>query len=95
MTDFDEEEPAHGFKGVIATIMLGEFGSVFGEVIEPFDVSLVQEPILIAAVAPFGEVLVGDGLVIEFIGQQFFGFGEGVEPFEEFGALFAVCEALI
>jgi hypothetical protein len=45
-----------------------------------------EEPVAEAAVFPFGEVLFGDGTVIEVGGEDGFGLGEGVEPGEdEFG----------
>lgn len=66
LADFDEEEAAHGFEGVVAAVVFGEFGSVFGKVIEPFQVPLMLEPILVAAAPPFGEVLVGNGAAFKF-----------------------------
>ena len=95
LADFDDEYPAHGFEGVAAVFVLGEFGFVLAEVIEPVDALLLLEPILVAGAPPFGEVLVGDGPAFKFFSQQLFGFGKGIEPFEEFGALFAVFEATI
>ena len=56
---------------------------------------LIGAPILVAAVAPVGEVGFGDGLVIEFFGEEFFGLGEAIKPLQEFGALLAVFEAAV
>lgn len=75
--------------------MLGDFFFLFGEAAEPFEALLVEEPVLVAAVSPFGEVLVGDGFCGEKFGEDLFGFREFVEPWEDGSAHFAVEEALI
>lgn len=46
----------------------------------------LEEPIAETALFPLREILFGDGIVIEISGDDGFGFGEGVEPWEdEFG----------
>ena len=71
LADFKDEVTADGFVGVAAAVVLFEFFFVFGEVFEPIDALLVEEPILIAGAAPFGEVLVGDGFACEVFGEDF------------------------
>ena len=34
-------------------------------------------------------------MVVEFLGEEFLGFGKAVQPFQKFGALFAVFEAAV
>ena len=43
----------------------------------------MEEPIAEAALFPFGEVLFGDGTVIEIDSEDGFDFGERVEPGED------------
>ena len=95
LADFKDEVTAHGFVGVAAAVVLFEFFFVFGEVFEPIDALLVQEPILIAGAAPFGEVLVGDGVAFEALGEDFLGLREVVEPRQDVAAEMAVVEALV
>ena len=75
LADFDDEYPAHGFEGVVALVVLGEFGFVLAEVIEPLEALLLLEPIDVAAFFPFGEVLGADGFAFELFGQDSFGSG--------------------
>ena len=56
---------------------------------------VLEEPIAEAALFPFGEVLFGDGAVVEVGGEDGFDFGEGVEPREEGFAILALFEALV
>ena len=95
LADFKDEEAAHGFMGVVATVVGVGFGGLFGEAIEPFESLLVPKPILIAAAAPFGEVLVGNGFAGEKVGEDGLGFREMVQPFENGASEFAVVKALI
>jgi len=81
LADFDDEYPAHGFEGVAAVFVLGEFGFVLAEVIEPVDALLLLEPVVVAGAPPFGEVLVGDGVSVEEFSEDGFGFGKLVDPF--------------
>ena len=54
---------------------------------------LEAEPVLMAALAPFGEVLFGDGVAIEIFFEDFLNFFGSVEPGDDFGAGLAVFEA--
>ncbi len=44
---------------------------------------ILEEPVAVAALFPFGEVLFGDGVVVEMLRRNGFGFEEGVEPGED------------
>jgi hypothetical protein len=94
LADFKEEDAAHGLVGV-ATFAFFEGGFLFGEAIVPFEALLDLEPILVAGVSPFGEVLVVDGFSLEEFGEDAFGFREFVEPGENGFAEFAVVEAAV
>ena len=95
LAGFDDEDAAHGFVGVAAFVVLGEFGFVFGEAIEPFLTVLLLEPVLVAAAPPFGEVLVGDGFSVEEFGHDGFGFWKRVQPREDGATDLTVFEAAI
>ena len=95
LADFDDDAAAEGFEGVGAGVVFLDLGILFGDAVEPFDAFLVFEPIFVAAEAPFGEVLVGDGFAFEEVGEDLFGFGEVVEPFENGAAEFAAIEAVV
>jgi hypothetical protein len=43
---------------------------------------ILEKPVAEAAMFPFGEVLFGDGAVVEVGGEEGFDFGKGVEPRE-------------
>jgi hypothetical protein len=43
---------------------------------------VLEEPVTEAALFPFGEVLFGDGAVVEVCGEDGFDFGERVKPGE-------------
>jgi hypothetical protein len=51
----------------------------FGE-LEELGGVVLEEPIAEAALFPFGEVLFGDGAVVEVGGEDGFDFGDGIEP---------------
>ena len=75
--------------------MCFEFGVFFVEAAEPLDSVLVEEPILMAGGAPFGEVLMGDGFAVEDVSEDGFGFGQIIYPRENGAAKFAVVEAAV
>lgn len=80
------------FPGTEAGVQgIGLFGELKGEVAGFPEF----EPVLIAALAPFGEVLLGDGAAAKEFGEDTLDFGEGVEPGEELGAGGAVIDALV
>ena len=80
------------FPGV--NVRLRESG-LFGKSEDEVAGFLEFDPILIPARAPFGEVLLGDGFAVEFLGHGVLDFGEAVEPADEFGAGLAIGEALV
>ena len=92
--DADQEKSAHGFEAV-GFVVVFEFEFVFGEVIIPFHIVLVLEPILVTGGAPFGKVLVGDGLAVEELGEDGFGFGQIVNPGEDGAAELAFLKAVV
>ncbi len=73
----------------------GELGGVGGEFAGGFEEFLGGKPVEEAAVVPFGEVLGADGDAGEVFGEDGLDFGEGVEPFNQVHAGFAVVEALV
>jgi hypothetical protein len=95
VAEFEEEVVAHGFEGIVAFVVLLDVGFFFGEAVEPVDALLVEEPVLVAGAAPFGEILVGDGFAAKEFGHDFFGFGQAVDPREDGAAEFAVVEAAV
>jgi hypothetical protein len=56
---------------------------VGGEKLEELGGVVLEEPVAVAALFPFGEVLFGDGAAVEFGGEDGFDFGERVEPGED------------
>src|SRR5216683_7009043 len=56
---------------------------------------LADEPVAVAALFPFGKIGRVDGLTVEFGGQNGADFQQGVEPFEEGLAFFAVAKAAV
>jgi hypothetical protein len=93
--DFVDEIIAEGFEGVFAIVVFLDFSFFFGEAVEPGDALLVEEPVLVAGMAPFGEVLVPDGFAIEEFGHYSFGFGAAVNPRKDGAANFTVVEAAV
>ena len=65
------------------------------EVVDHGESVLANLPVAVAAVFPFGEVAGSDGMVFKVFFENGFDFGEGVEPFENGFALFAVVKAAI
>jgi len=95
LAEFEKEVVAHGFEGVVAFVVLLDVGFFFGETMEPVDALLVEEPVLVAGAAPFGEILMGDGFAIEEFGHDFPGFGQTIHPRENGAAEFAIVEAAV
>jgi len=93
--DFIQELKGHGFVAVGAAVLVVDFGFFVGEAAVPFEALLVLEPVLVAGVAPFGEVLVGDGFAAVEFGQDLFGFGQFIYPRDDGAAEFAVVEAVV
>lgn len=54
-----------------------------GDELEELGGLVLEEPIAEAALFPFGEVLFGDGAVVEIDSEDGFDFGERVEPGED------------
>jgi hypothetical protein len=82
-------------RGKAACASLSEVTSVLAEVFDGIDVLLLAEPALVAALTPIGHVLFGDGLALEFGGEDFFDDGEFVEPGEDLGVAVTIEEALV
>ena len=95
LADFKDEEATDGFVGVGAAVVLAGFDVFFFEAIELGEAILVKEPVLVAGGAPFGEVLVGDGVAVEYFGEDFFSFWKFVDPGEDGAAELAVVEAVV
>ena len=55
-----------------------EGGTGFGDVLDAGLAGLVFAPILITALTPVGEIGGGDGFIVEFLGEEFAGFGQSV-----------------
>jgi hypothetical protein len=73
----------------------GEFGGVGGKCAGGFQKFLGGEPVEVAAIVPFGEVLGTDGDAGEVFGEEGLDFGEAIEPLNEVHTGFAVVEALV
>ena len=92
--EFGDGDAGEVFKEIAGFGSL-QCGAGFGDALDAGFAGLIRQPILVATVAPVGEVGFGDRLVIEFFGEKFFGLGEAIQPAEEFGALLAVLEAAV
>jgi len=92
--EFSDGEAGEVFKK-IAGFGLLEGSAGFGDALDVRYASLVFAPVLKAAEAPIGKVGSSDGFVVEFLGEEFAGFGERIQPFKKFGALFAVFKAMV
>ena len=96
--EFDEFGSKEGGEVVGEALMAGLFGEVLGSFDElpgEGEGLLLAQPVLMAAVAPFGEVLGGDGAAIEVFEEDGFDVLEFMEPSEDFGGGFAIDEALV
>ena len=65
------------------------------EVIDDSESVLANEPIAVTAVLPFGEIAGSDGPAFEVMLEDRLNFSEGVEPFKNGLALFAVLDAMV
>ena len=81
------------FEEIAGAFIVFEFGALFGQVAEIFLAVLVTEPILIAALAPFGEVLLADRIPSEDGVEEFIRLRQFIDPGEHGCAEFAVEEA--
>ena len=64
-----------------------------GEVVGVVPDFFVDEPVLVTALTPVGEVLFGDGAVVEELGEGFLDLRQGVEPLDEDFAFGAILQA--
>ena len=90
---FGGEEGGEAVGEAFVAELIGEFAGVFDELGGEGEGLLLAEPVLIAALAPFGEVLFRDLGINEEVCQDGLGDAVLIEPFEDFGAGFAVFEA--
>jgi hypothetical protein len=60
---------------------------------DEFAGSFKPQPILVAALFPVGEILLGDGASLKVVAEPFLDDHMGVEPFDDLAARFAVFEA--
>jgi hypothetical protein len=68
---------------------------VFLEAVGDFLGFELGAPVAIAALFPFGEVLLGDGFGFEVLLEDGFRFGEGIEPADEIFLGIAFVEAVV
>lgn len=92
---FGEDEAGEVFEKVFGPFVPFQFFALLVHLLEAFLPVPVAEPILIAAVPPFGEVLLGNGFANEKLSKDFFGLGQFVEPAQQGGSDFAVEQTLI
>lgn len=92
---FDEFAGGNGSSGggEVARASPREPVGVVGKVFGGNDVLFLIKPTLVAALTPVGHVLFGDGLALEFGGEDFFDDGEFVEPGEDFGVALTIEDA--
>ena len=62
---------------------LAQFVNVFDDILPSSDAVASGCPVGKAAFAPFGDILGADGFAGELLGDNFLGFGQGVEPGED------------
>jgi hypothetical protein len=83
-------------KGIGEAIgSVGEFAGIGGEIAGLLEDLLVAEPIAIAALLPFGQVLGVNGAATEMVGEDGFDFGEFVEPLGKLHGGLAFVEGLV
>jgi hypothetical protein len=80
---------------VVRTGVIVQLVGFLDELRDPVAGLLVAQPILEAALFPFGEVGLIDGASVEVGGEGVFDFGEAVEPVDEAGAGLAIGEAVV
>ena len=76
-------------------VFVAELLDVVEQVLPLGAVGVTGGPFCVAAMAPFGEILLPDGIAIEQFGHDFLDFGQAVEPRDEVNAASAVVEATI
>ena len=79
---FGEDDAGEVFKEVAGAFVIFEFRALLGQVTKTFLAVLMAEPILIAAMAPFGEVLLADRFAGEDRVEEVFGCRQFVEPIQ-------------
>jgi hypothetical protein len=84
-----------GGGGKAFNASLGDVSGEFAEVIDVADVLLVIKPMLVAALAPTGEIGAVDGYAVEVLGKDFFDGREFVKPSQNFGVFLSVEETLV
>jgi hypothetical protein len=67
----------------------------FSDLADEIGVGLLAEPVLVAALTPDAEVLLGDGGAVELLGQDGLDLVLGIKPAEEMVGGLAVVEALV
>jgi hypothetical protein len=90
---FREDDASEVFEGVIAVFIVCEFFSLFRHLAKAFLTVSVAKPIFVTRVAPFGEVLFGDGFAPENVVEKRFGGGKFIEPLKEWRAELAIEQA--
>jgi hypothetical protein len=85
--------PGHAVGDALVADEFVEVVVVFVLLLDIFLLLLTTQPFAVAALTPFGEVLLGDGVALEVFAQDGFDGGLVVEPLDEVGAKFAVFEA--
>lgn len=92
---FGDEDAAKGFKGFFPAFALLQFVALLDDALDGFLPILVAQPFLIAAVAPFAEVLLGDAFSGEQSVEDVLDFGMTIEPIEDGRGEFGVLEPAI
>lgn len=73
---------------------LGQIIALLGEAINEAPGFLMPEPVLVAASAPFGEVLLGDGAAAKVFGEGLLHTLQAIEPVDEVNGRVALFEAV-
>ena len=81
--------------GQLRAARLAELGGLGLELECGFEGSLMVLPIAVSAQLPIGEVVVVDRLAVKFRRHEGCYFGQGVKPFGDFYALFAIFEPVV
>jgi len=95
LDEFGGEEGGEVVGETLVAGLLGEVSGPFDELPGEGEGFLLLEPVLVAAVTPFGDILRGDGAAIEVFEEDVFDFREFTEPIEDHGGRVAVEEALV
>jgi len=75
--------------------LLGDFAGVGGKDVGVKQSLLLGEPFDVAALPPFGKVLIADGPAFKKLGEDLSDFGKGVEPIEDGSAGLAIEQTAI